>query len=101
MAKLSEEASKNLHSQLVKLGDMMGDGLHLESDGKWISAEYKRTLRALGMLPKKNNDTLNARMCLRIEQEKCGKCGQALKQTRGEAKIAICVGCGTKWRLLK
>lgn len=35
----------HLYEQLVKLGDLMGDGLHLEPDGKWIEDEYKRIIR--------------------------------------------------------
>lgn len=31
-----------LHQRLICLGDMMGDGLHLERDGRWIAREYKR-----------------------------------------------------------
>lgn len=31
-----------LYQQFIKLGDMMGDGLHLEKDGRWIAREYKR-----------------------------------------------------------
>lgn len=29
-----------LEDRLVRLGDMMGDGLHLEPSGKWIEREY-------------------------------------------------------------
>lgn len=39
---MGEATKAHLHRQLVKLGDMMGDGLHLEPDGKWISKEYKQ-----------------------------------------------------------
>ena len=46
-----------LWNNLVKLGDMMGDGLHLESDGKWIEKEYKKTLLLLGLLPKQKRNT--------------------------------------------
>lgn len=35
------EDNKKLHEQLIKLGDMMGDGLHHEDGGKWIEREYK------------------------------------------------------------
>jgi hypothetical protein len=101
VSNLSEGAKKRLHDQLIKLGDMMGDGLHHESDGKWISREYTKTLRALGMMPKKNNDVLNKRMSERTESVSCGKCQGQLKQTRSGSKRAICDGCGAKWQLLK
>ena len=37
-----------LEDRLVRLGDMMSDGLHLEPNGKWIEREYKKTLKACG-----------------------------------------------------
>lgn len=39
---LSKEVEDRLYGQLVKLGDMMGDGLHHEPGGKWISRDYKK-----------------------------------------------------------
>ena len=103
MIELSPETKKHLHSQLIKLGDMMGDGLHLEADGRWISKEYKQTLRALGMLPKKKNNSvaINEAMTKRVNDVKCGKCEHQLKQTRSGSKRAICSNCGGKWQLLK
>ena len=62
-AVLSEETKAHLHSQLIKLGDMMGDGLHHEPDGRWISKEYTKVLRALGIAPKQkranNSEVIN------------------------------------------
>lgn len=103
MPKLSEETQARLHNQLVKLGDMMGDGLHHEPDGKWINREYKQTLKALGMLPKKanNSEVINARMIERVNDVPCGKCQGKLKQTRSGSKRAVCISCGGKWQLLK
>ena len=48
-----------LYERLIKLGDLMGDGCHLESDGKWIENEYKQTMRLLGFKPpvKKKGNT--------------------------------------------
>lgn len=34
--------NEHLWRQFEKLGEMMGDGLHHEADGKWISVEYKK-----------------------------------------------------------
>lgn len=45
----------NLHQQLIRLGDMMGDGLHLEQDGKWIEKEYKHICMLLGLIKKTKN----------------------------------------------
>lgn len=38
---MSDMDKEYLHRQLVKLGDMIGDGLHDEPDGKWITKEYR------------------------------------------------------------
>jgi hypothetical protein len=105
MSKPSKETEARLHHQLVKLGDMMGDGLHHEPDGKWINKEYRQTLKALGMLPKtkkaNNSEAINARMIERVNDVPCGKCQSKLKQTRSGSKRAICISCGGKWQLLK
>lgn len=55
---MSPEEEKVLHQRLIQLGDMMGDGLHYERDGQWITREYKATLRALGLLkaPKRKHN---------------------------------------------
>lgn len=42
-----ERDNDHLHRQLIKLGDMMGDGLHYESDGKWIEKEYTKICKIL------------------------------------------------------
>ncbi len=94
-----------LQRQLIKLGDMMGDGLHHEPDGKWIASEYKRTLKALGLLPKnnvrKNNiERINTAMVQRVADVRCGKCGEVLTQTKSGSKRAVCPN-GHKWQLLK
>ena len=34
-------------NQFCRIGEMMGDGLHYEADGKWISKEYKRLAKIL------------------------------------------------------
>jgi hypothetical protein len=36
-----------LHKDLVKLGDMIADGEHLEKGGKWISREYRKISKIL------------------------------------------------------
>ena len=40
-----------LYERLIKLGDLIGDGCHLEPDGKWIENEYRQTMRLLGFKP--------------------------------------------------
>jgi len=91
------------YSQLVKLGDMMGDGLHLEPDGKWISREYKAHLKSLGLLPKRKNNTsiINDAMVSRVSEITCGNCSGKLKQNRSGSKRATCINCKSQWKLLK
>lgn len=101
-----EEDRQYLSRQFIRLGDMMGDGLHLESDGKWISKEYRRVARALGYdIPKKkranNNDAINQKMSERVIEVSCRKCGGALKQTRSGSMQAKCAVCQAKFQLLK
>lgn len=104
MAELSPETQANLHSQLVKLGDMMGDGLHLESDGKWISRDYRKTLKALCLMPKQkranNSALINEKMAERLKQLNCPNCNAGLKQVRSGSMKATCSGCGSKYTLL-
>ncbi len=91
-----------LYNQLIKLGDMMGDGLHLEPDGKWIEREYKSVCRALGLIknkPRQNRSPqINEFMAKRVQAVKCD-CGGNLKQTRSGSFIAKCEQCDKKYRL--
>ena len=101
--KLDSEATRRLHDQLIKLGDMMGDGLHHEPGGKWIEREYRKVCKALGIIksrPRRTNE-INDRMAQRVADFSCGKCGGVLKQTRSGSKRAACQSCGAKWQLLK
>lgn len=72
-----------LYQQLIGLGDMMGDGLHHESDGKWIQ---------------KN---INDLMLERINIIKCQRCQGNLKQLRSGSMRAKCEDCGARFQLLK
>ncbi|EOX4129411.1 hypothetical protein ACPF4J_002537 [Vibrio cholerae] len=106
MYEISAETKDRLHKDLIKFGDMIGDGLHLEPDGKWISREYRKTLKALGHdIPQKPRVShlpqINERMEQRVREVKCGKCGGELKQSRSGSKRAVCQSCGGKWQLLK
>ena len=100
-----EPDSDYLHHQLVKLGDMMGDGLHHEPDGKWIAKEYKKIAKALGYLandkPKANNsEKINERMLERVKEVLCQKCNGQLTQTRSGSAKAKCNACGSVFKLL-
>ncbi|MFV0449826.1 MAG: hypothetical protein ACK5MF_15440 [Vibrio sp.] len=100
-----DEDKAFLHRQLVKLGDMMGDGLHLEPGGKWISQEYRKIAQALGIIPKKkrsnNSQAINERMAQRVKETPCSFCNGKLKQTRSGSMRARCVECGKLFGLLK
>jgi len=91
-----------LEDRLVRLGDMMGDGLHLEPGGKWIEKEYKQTLKALGLLEpvkrKTNSEKINEFMAKRLKEVKC-TCGSELVQSRSGSFIGKCVKCGKKFIL--
>lgn len=91
-----------LLNQLVKLGDMMGDGLHHEPNGKWIEKEYKKVAEQLGIIKQtpKSNDAIDTYMSERCNVVKC-ECGGMLKQSRKGSFIAKCVSCGLKYRLGK
>jgi len=101
-----EEDRECLSRQFIRLGDMMGDGLHLESDGKWISKEYRRVAKALGyIMPGKkranNSGAINEKMDERVKQVACRKCGGTLKQSRSGSMQAKCTSCQAKFQLLK
>ena len=94
-----DDEKKRLHAQLVKLGDMMGDGLHLEPDGKWISRDYKKILRALGIsAPRRNNGgAINQAMAEALKTARC-TCGAELKQSRSGSMRADCTRCESRYQ---
>lgn len=91
-----------LEDRLVHLGDMMSDGLHREPGGKWIEKEYKKTLKALGILApvkrKNNSEKINEFMAKRLKEVKC-TCGSELIQSRSGSFIGKCLKCGKKFIL--
>lgn len=94
-----EDDKQHLHRQLVKLGDMMGDGLHLEPGGKWISRDYKRVMRALGIAPPRVNRSaaINDQMAKALLTARC-ECGATLKQTRAGSMRAQCIACERRYQ---
>lgn len=102
---MDAETSAHLHRQLVKLGDMMGDGLHHEPGGKLIEKEYRQVANALGYIqpkPRSNNSkAINEAMSKVLEVTSCPGCGGKLKQTRSGAKRAQCVDCQGKFQFGK
>ena len=90
-----------LHQQLIRLGDMMGDGLHLEKDGRWIAREYKRISRVLfpEMFPKKNTTERDKAIAEWCKDNPCKDCGGKFKQTRKGSMRVVCTECGVKRQL--
>ncbi|EJY4260351.1 hypothetical protein M2J86_24805 (plasmid) [Citrobacter freundii] len=108
---LNEETKKYLQKQLIKLGDMIGDGLADEPGGKWIRKEYNQTLKALGMAPPRKKrrskspqllDEINRLMAIRITEVACPQCKKySLKQSRSGSMSARCETCNTGFKLLR
>lgn len=92
-----------LQRQLIRLGDMIGDGMADEPGGAWIKREYAQTMRALGIAPKRRNRSaqIDERMRQRVAEVKCAACGGELKQTRSGSTRAKCGACGALFGLLK
>ncbi len=101
---ISADSKQHLHNQLIKLGDMMGDGLHYEPDGKWIEKEYRKILKALGYIKTKsktkNIKNINDKMLERVKVFRC-QCGSEVKQTRSGSMRTKCIDCGNRYQLLK
>ena len=89
-----------LHRQLIRLGDMLGDGLGDEPDGAWIKKEYRQVAKALGYsMPRRDNSvSINARVAKFLENNRC-KCGGALRQTRKGAMRVVCGSCCNTYQL--
>ena len=93
-------------ARFVRLGDLMGDGLHHEPDGKWITKEYKALSRKLvpGIREaetakrSQRNVMINLNVIKFLKTWKCG-CGWWGKQTRSGAKMIQCQGCKTRYKL--
>lgn len=98
------QGNEHLWRQFCRLGEMIGDGLHYESDGKWISAEYKRLAKILipedkkehGIIRKIKNANIDSQMAKLLELRKCD-CGGEIKQKRSGAKVAYCQSCNQRY----
>jgi hypothetical protein len=96
--------NKHLWDRFCKLGEMMGDGLHHESDGAWIKKEYRQLAKTLmpdafkvdPELRKAKNADLDAKMANLLSQKKC-ECGGALKQKRSGTLVCYCDACGARY----
>lgn len=93
--------------QFARLGEMMGDGLHYEPDGKWIVKEYKQLAKILipedeetkkikQKLRQNKNAQINTQIAIRVSKDKC-KCGGQLKQTRSGSTKVQCIECKARY----
>lgn len=98
---ISKEDKSYYHRQLVHLGDMMGEGLHLEKGGRWIAKEYNKILKILEpeLFPKKDYTKRNESVKTYCENNKCRGCGGKMSQTRSGSLRVKCESCGKKYQL--
>lgn len=104
---VSSSASKDnehLWRQFCRLGEMMGDGLHYEHDGKWIAKEYRQLAKILIPEMKEENSirrklkvaNIDAQMAKLLEGKKCS-CGGEIKQGRSGTRVAYCQNCKQRY----
>lgn len=105
---LSKDERIRLSEQLIRLGDMMGDGLHHEPGGGWINSEYKKISRLLypeiAAAEKSQRKIKNAEtdqyMADFLKDKPCPNCASGkLSQTRSGAKTCKCGACNKKFTL--
>lgn len=101
---LPKEEREHLSRQLIRLGDMIGDGCHLEPDGKWIEREYRQVMYQLyPEIAKKRNAErvakINARVSKMVAANPC-KCGGTFIQSRSGALTCKCPKCGERVKIV-
>ncbi len=93
---------EHLSNQLIKLGDMLGDG----DAEPWVGKEYRRICKLLGYTSNRcrvdaaKTAAINEEMIERVKEVSCQKCQGELKQSRLGSTVAMCAGCGSKFKLL-
>lgn len=100
-----KEENQFLWRQFCRLGEMMGDGLHHEPDGKWIEREYKHLARILIPELKTQDKERRKLKALNIDEQmqklllerKCS-CGGTLKQSRSGSKVCYCTECNARYK---
>lgn len=109
----SQKASDDFHwRQFAKLGEMMGemmgDGLHHEADGKWIVREYNQLASILipdykkrqVEMRKRKSKNVDARMLEFLAKNPC-ECGGRLVQGRSGSKVRYCSTCNLRYMVGK
>ncbi len=101
---MEQRENQDLWNRFIRLGDMMGDGLHYESDGKWIEREYNKLARILipeikeaDKQKRKNRAiNINKQMDALLQTKKCS-CGGKLIQKRSGTKVVYCELCNSRY----
>lgn len=93
--------------QFCRLGEMMGDGLHHEPDGKWITREYNRLAKllvpeiaeAMSIRRRERNARTNESISNLLATIKCTGCGEGkLSQSRSGSRVLYCGTCGSRYK---
>mgnify|MGYP006921350725 CR=1 FL=1 len=100
---------QHLWNQFIKLGEMIGDGLHEEPDGKWISREYKQLAKilvpeikeSLAETRKIKNQTIDEQVKKLLDKFKSKCCNVDLKQARSGSLIVYCSKCNHRYKAVK
>lgn len=84
--------------QFERLGDMIGEGLHLEPDGAWIARDYRMYLKKLGLPIRRPRNparinAINTAVDNWLKNNPyCSECGERLHQTRSGSFMVKCCG---------
>jgi hypothetical protein len=91
-------------NQFCRLGEMMGDGLHREPGGSWISRDYARLSKILipeikeasKVTRKLKADAVDRNIAKLLENRNCN-CGGKLIQKRKGTKVVYCQICNARY----
>lgn len=96
----------HLWNQFIRLGEMIGDGLHHEEP--WISREYKKLMlilnpdirESLKLKKVERNKSVDTSIQKLVESKNCS-CGGKLIQSRSGSLILNCSVCKTRYKAKK
>lgn len=90
-----------LQRRFEHLGELMGDGEHLEKGGGWISREYRRVAHQLypELRVKRDTTARDNAVAEWCKTHQCKVCGGVLSQSRKGALRVVCHSCKAKYQL--
>ncbi|UOX38453.1 hypothetical protein VpasPP24_113 [Vibrio phage Vpas_PP24] len=95
---LTDQERARLSSRLVKLGDMIGDGI----DTPEVRREYRVICKQLGYIEDKpranNSDKINKAVEEALKNQVCPKCHGDLRQKRKGSYKVICIECKSPFK---